>query len=563
MSASIWIKKLTLNDGTSLDLGKNDIVLFVGPNNAGKSVALQRIHELFSAQGDSRIPIVRTLEVQRDGTEEDLREWVNKNCQKGQKNGTDFVVTKQGLGHWLSSLTQLWNTTDSGPNALGGFFSSWAAAGNRLEVANPAQAINILQEAFTDPIHYLYVNELLEERLSKSFKEAFALDLLVNRLAGSQISLHCGTRPSISAGEDRLSVNYLKQIYALPALHGQGDGMRSFVGCLLLATVIDHSVVLIDEPEAFLHPPQARLLGRMLAKDKPAGRQLFVATHSGDFLRGLISVQPSNIRVLRIRRDGSINPVRELKPDRVRQLWKDSLLRYSHVLDGLFHERVVLCEGDSDCRFYEGVADALLDNTPEVTRPAVMFIHCGGKQRMPVIIDSLTNLGVPLRVVVDFDVLQAEQPLRKIYELLGGNWETVKADWEYVNKTVIQMKAELSTSGVKRELAQILDPIKENAFPDSAARAVREVVKKTSAWSFIKTTGRAGLPNGQPTQALDRLLLHCTAKGLYIVEVGELEGFDRSSDSHGPAWVNTVLEKSLASDTGLEEARRFVIKLIS
>jgi len=46
---------------------------------------------------------------------------------------------------------------------------------------------------------------------------------------------------------------------SVPLVGDQGDGVRSFVG-LLLDTMVSMPIVLIDEPEVFLHPPHARLL---------------------------------------------------------------------------------------------------------------------------------------------------------------------------------------------------------------------------------------------------------------------------------------------------------------
>lgn len=40
------ISKLIFNDNTALDILSNDIVVFVGPNNAGKSQSLRDIYEL-------------------------------------------------------------------------------------------------------------------------------------------------------------------------------------------------------------------------------------------------------------------------------------------------------------------------------------------------------------------------------------------------------------------------------------------------------------------------------------------------------------------------------------
>lgn len=42
------IKSLTFNDQTTIALNDNDIVVFVGPNNVGKSQSLHDIYNLLS-----------------------------------------------------------------------------------------------------------------------------------------------------------------------------------------------------------------------------------------------------------------------------------------------------------------------------------------------------------------------------------------------------------------------------------------------------------------------------------------------------------------------------------
>ena len=41
-----YISKLIFNDNEELNVNQNDIVVFVGPNNAGKSQSLKDIYEL-------------------------------------------------------------------------------------------------------------------------------------------------------------------------------------------------------------------------------------------------------------------------------------------------------------------------------------------------------------------------------------------------------------------------------------------------------------------------------------------------------------------------------------
>ena len=67
---------------------------------------------------------------------------------------------------------------------------------------------------------------------------------------------------------------------------------------------------------------------------------------------------------------------------------------------------------------------------------------------------------------------------------------------------------------------------------------------------------------GYPTIACNNLFESFERLGLFIVPVGELEGFARSVGGHGPRWVNSVLIRDLANDPELEGAREFVKKVL-
>lgn len=60
----IWISKVTINDGTEILLDKNDIVVFVGPNNAGKSISLKEINQLLQANNKTGI-VIKDIEIEK------------------------------------------------------------------------------------------------------------------------------------------------------------------------------------------------------------------------------------------------------------------------------------------------------------------------------------------------------------------------------------------------------------------------------------------------------------------------------------------------------------------
>ena len=136
----------------------------------------------------------------------------------------------------------------------------------------------------------------------------------------------------------------------LPRLETLGDGIRSFVAAVIAAHVGHHPILLIDEPEAFLHPPQAFRLGQVLSRlINEQGRQEILATHSADFIRGALSGS-NNVAICRIERIDNSNHAGLLNPEDVRKLWSSPLLRSSQAIGGLFSEGAVVCEADGDCR---------------------------------------------------------------------------------------------------------------------------------------------------------------------------------------------------------------------
>jgi len=402
----VWVKEVGFSDGTKISISPNDIVVLVGPNNSGKSVALKNIEQKAQDVNSPGV-VVTSLELATEGDESCLLSWLERNSKKNLRNPSNPTYARMDASVVESQAKPFWTNCTTGLRNLAKFFFCLLTTEARLGAANPANNISLANEPLTHPIHYMQKNDTVEKKASKYFHKAFGEDLVVNRNAGNKVPLHCGKRPEAGEKEDRLSASYLERLGKLPTLHTQGDGMRSFVGVLLHSLVVDHSVVMIDEPEAFLHPPQARLLGQMIVNESPSGRQFFLATHSGDFLRGLLDSQSNRVRIIRIQRNGDVNPVKELDNDGIKKVWDDPLLRYSNVLDGLFHEKVILCEGDSDCRFYAAIMDAVTEREGDVNRGHVMFVHCGGKARMSVVISSLRNLDVPVRVVADFDLLNS------------------------------------------------------------------------------------------------------------------------------------------------------------
>lgn len=70
--------------------------------------------------------------------------------------------------------------------------------------------------------------------------------------------------------------------YYLPT---ENHGFRSFVATYLVLKCGRRPLLLLDEPEAFLHPPQTKRLAQIIGEAaNEESSQIFIATHSRDIL---------------------------------------------------------------------------------------------------------------------------------------------------------------------------------------------------------------------------------------------------------------------------------------
>jgi len=97
----------------------------------------------------------------------------------------------------------------------------------------------------------------------------------------------------------------------------------------------------------------------------------------------------------------------------------------------------------------------------------------------------------------------------------------------------------------------------DRIIPEEKIKEIQVALKRSSPWSQAKASGRAYLPAGEAIVAFERIQKAFQEKNIYILDLGEIEAFDKSIGGHGPKWVNHVLEKDLINAGELEEARKF------
>ena len=362
MTVNIKLNSLKFNDGSTVPIPENSTTVIVGPNNVGKSCALRDTYNILKngpSQSKKLNKVLDEITFEMLGTRESFDNYLTENTtQFIDKDGNTYARTLQ-TNVYAPEINTIWDNVQA--NGLGGLlnvFVTLADTANRLNIISPPETYDRINEVPQHPIQMFLENDTLEQKLCQYVKQAFGEDLILNWGAGRKLPLHIGTKPKFEGKEDRVSSSYIKKLLTVPFAHEQGDGIKSFIGCLLSTIILDKPVTLLDEPEAFLHPPQARLLGTLLANEHKA-KQLIIATHSGDVLRGILDTNIENLTVIRISRDGNSNTPSKLEPNDIKEFWKDTLLRHSNILDGLFHESVAICESDADCRFYSALLSSI------------------------------------------------------------------------------------------------------------------------------------------------------------------------------------------------------------
>jgi hypothetical protein len=539
MAFGFRIESLTFDrPDAPVTVGTAQVVVIIGPNNSGKSQALRDIEATLSDHTPGLV--VTALDDRREGTGDDLVAWLRPTTHVRTEGVHEMALTPTGGGVRLDQVAFLWGRTAPGLAQLTPVLVLRADADARLELAGTVASVNALTGMPIRPLQRLLKDHEAESRLSAAVRHAFDVGVSLNRAGGAELSLHLGS----TTAEPRLdSPEYLAQLQALPPVESQGDGMRAFIGLLLTLVATDYPLVLVDEPEAFLHPPQARELAYQLAA--PSSQQRFIATHSADVLLGLLD-RAESLVVIRLRRSGDTSTAFVLEHERVQELWSDASFRYSNLFDGLFHTGVVVCEAEGDARLYAAALDDVRAANDEPTSD-LLFTPCGGKHKFPTAVGALHPLGVPVSVVADIDLLRDGDLLRRVVASLGGEWENVSSDWQIVASAVTQLPVQAPViRDVRNEIDHALGSDPTARVSEAQTRRIREITKTTDGWRLLKESGGvSAVPAGDATGAMERLLPALEEIGVFIVPVGTLEQWDRSIGKHGLAFVDTAFERAV------------------
>ncbi|EFL19915.1 predicted protein [Streptomyces sp. C] len=507
------------------------MTVFFGPNNSGKSVLLRELSLGLGGAVNSTPRWVMQVVPYHRGGGEDLIDWMHDNGHPStphhELGGVLYSLDLRsgGASHTKDTLMSAWENQQY--SALGGLLITQELTEARLENRTVSTNWNRSHPP-TDAVQVITESRDIQDRLSNLMYRAFSKRIALNR-EGAELILKIG-EIGIPEGPYPLSPEVRRAYDLLPEVREQGDGLRSFMNLILATMLRPTPVIVIDEPEAFLHPPQARLLGRLLAEETPSPCQLFVATHSADFLAGVLEADHKPVSLVRLDRSTGTPQAKVLPQEDLAGILNTPLLRYSNIIAGLFHDAVVLCEGAGDAQFYAATFDAIRGSDPHNN---IVFLHTGGKEPLADAARRLRQCGIPVAVITDLDLLNSEYHTRRAFENLGGEWDTsTAADFKLLTHATSH-KAPLPTrEALAQELETALDGLEaESQLTAFHAAKIKALLKEPTGWRTLKKSGIENLNQDGPLadqpayQATQRLLTQAAAIGLFPMPDGELESW--------------------------------------
>lgn len=394
------------------------VTIFVGPNNSGKSLVLREIEQDIASHANIAKKIVSDFEIVWIG-EEQLKSDITKLTEKAPSNTSpDNVyvgrfnpdgrfgghsIPHRPLREYMAARREMrWIASQ-----FLRFFLIRLDGRTRFDLTNDRPRGDLLGLAQNILMH-LFQDGDARKKVREIVFDAFNVYFTVEQLSAESLRIRLS---SVEPDDNEQNWNDAAREFHGKALHikDASDGVQAFVGIVCAVLSGDYRAILIDEPEAFLHPPLARKLGHQLTSNLKAGGTLMASTHSPDFLMGCLQASP-HVRVVRLEYSNNKSKGKIVDSAVLTKLFKAPLLRSANVISALFHDGVVVTESDNDRAFYAEIYYRLAEQ--EKGYPSILFVNAQNKQTIRDIIGPLRAFGIPAAAIVDVDILKDG----------GGDW---------------------------------------------------------------------------------------------------------------------------------------------
>ncbi len=491
--------------------------LVIGPNNCGKTIFLKEIFQcLDSVTANPHLKWIKNLYFYTDNLKKTASKIIPNVFRVDDFNQVSSILE---TGYDTSIPTgDLWNqkvynacksiqdcqkefkTTQSFQNDNNGqlwrfllrSYSFFEDCEKRINSRFETDIHDILTIKEGDVIGYFYINQKIFEKIQINIKEIFGIDVGFDNFPQGNHSLRILPKTEIKKTSNLIEAATQWKNESLP-IKDQGHGIRAYLKLVFSLLQPNKSIILIDEPEAFLHPPQCRAIGSLIASlSIDEKKQVFIATHNPDILRGVLTSRSSNIKIFYLRRDEDNFDYSILEANEIRNfIQSKSRLVEEDILSSFFHKKTVLCEAPDDRLIYDRLiydyASSLYFNN---IHQNVNFVGLNGKGAVQSVFDKLNEIWLSVSAIVDIDFI------------IDGRFPS-----------------SINNTALKQEFRDIQHEVKEQIS--------NEEIDKTK----FKANGLKYLKNKNPAlfTKTEGLLTRLSNKNFFVVPVGEVESWTKDN----------------------------------
>lgn len=574
MSQHLLIKSFTPIGGQVQELGTLNV--FVGPNNTGKSETLRDLGRLAGnfeptamerAKGEEPktrviqdLAFVGKLTMERflrgmtvydtgaaegtiaQGIGPDLRSPYRRQLPLDLKNVL-FRPVITARSAWATSFGELL------PLRV-----AYLPAEGRSRLVEPAAAAHPLRA----PEHLLAALQDADAAIHTQFETALAtifdgMKVRLDTTERVQLSLRVlGTsvEPLGNAMQNALTFGKLKP------LHLEGEGLKHCAAIVLTMLLCQGRAILLDNPEADLHPDVSRRLGAWIAESAaPLGCQVFVVTRDPAFLTGLFTGS-SDVSIWRLTRREAVTRFEPVPIEVGRALATFPLFSTQQALACLLRDGVVVTPECSDRIVFQTVAERLL------RVHNLGYIQSQGGRNLTFVTKAMRRANLPTCVVAELDLFQNESTFSELVKALSN--APPPTPWLATRERLVSHVEgwfdgkELAASA--QEVETFLDQIKKGQGP-TAPPPASSVASNQPKWDRLRRERLSILPL-ELRIWVEELLEDLKRIGLFVSPKGRIESWiSFTADAEDPGgWMNRAMQMLHSGDCPAE-LRAFTAEL--
>lgn len=517
----------------SAHLEPGPVTVFVGPNNSGKSLALVEVHGWANQGVEPPQPwpggrVISQIEAHWPPDDAALDQFLlsREFPARGGGSSRDRMLRSFSLDQPPMPGMGSSGGGVSVPRYQSGDFKEYCRTKilpaftarldgrSRFGLSEPRQLTSFRQAPGNHLAAILRDSELYR-RVDREILDAFGYHVVIDMSQPPHLSLALSDEePPPGDWLKRIDDQTIEYQERATPIAEFSDGVKIYTGLVSALESLPHVLLLIDEPEAFLHPTLARRLGGRLARTvRERDANLMVATHSAEFLMGCVA-EVAETAIVRLGYERGIATARPLAGADVARLVGDPLLRSVDALAALFSRAAVVCEADSDRALYDEVNRRLLGADGRSGAPDTVFLNAQNWQTIPRIAGPLRRLGIPTAAVLDLDAMTAED---------------VWAD--YVSFATAEPEERADLHRLRKHAAEVL-------------LGMGRLGTGTDGVLRCKVEGIEGVADPSDRVQLREAISRFAEYGIFIVPVGELERWLPSLGiTNKKTWVTDALRR--------------------